>query len=134
MEIRLRFQRVQQQRLILVPFGRFFDLASRFVIERIAPISGNEHFSNAEVLSLLLPGIDYDRQMLLNLGDESFVSYTKGCFLGQEIVARVKHRGKPPKKLVVLELDPTDPRASDLTSKIPTSVGKMKGFLFVDNI
>ena len=46
-------------------------------------------------------GADYDREMLLNLNDLSYVSFEKGCFLGQEIIARVHHRGKPPKKLVV---------------------------------
>ena len=45
-------------------------------------------------------GIDYDREMLLNIG-EDYVSFTKGCYLGQEIIARVKYKSKPPKRLVV---------------------------------
>jgi len=48
-----------------------------------------------------LQGIDFDDQMLLCVADEEYVSYTKGCYLGQEIIARVHHRLKPPKKLVV---------------------------------
>jgi len=45
-------------------------------------------------------GKDYDREMILNVS-EDFVSFSKGCYLGQEIVAKVKHKGKAPKKLVV---------------------------------
>jgi folate-binding protein YgfZ len=47
-----------------------------------------------------LQGIDYDQEMALNVS-EDFVSFTKGCYLGQEVIARVKNLGKPPKKLVV---------------------------------
>ena len=46
-----------------------------------------------------LHGIDYTNEMILNVSP-SFVSFTKGCYLGQEIVARVNYLGKPPKKLV----------------------------------
>jgi tRNA-modifying protein YgfZ len=48
-----------------------------------------------------LQGRDFDQEMLLNLGDESLVSYAKGCYLGQEIVARVHYKGRPPKRLEV---------------------------------
>ena len=48
-----------------------------------------------------LQGVDYDEEMLLNLADEELISYEKGCYLGQEIIARVHYKGKPPKKLIV---------------------------------
>lgn len=52
-------------------------------------------------LTIRLPvqGVDFDDEMLLCVGDEDYVSYTKGCYLGQEIIARVHFRGVPPKKL-----------------------------------
>ncbi len=46
-----------------------------------------------------LHGVDYTNEMILNVSS-SFVSFTKGCYLGQEIVARVNYLGKPPKRLV----------------------------------
>ncbi len=46
-----------------------------------------------------LHGVDYTNEMILNVSP-TFVSFTKGCYLGQEIVARVNYLGKPPKKLV----------------------------------
>lgn len=45
-------------------------------------------------------GIDFDREMLLNLNWREVVSFTKGCYIGQEIMARVHNLGKPPLKLV----------------------------------
>ena len=52
-------------------------------------------------IGLPVQGIDFDDEMLLCVGDEEYVSYTKGCYLGQEIIARVHFKGAPPKKLVV---------------------------------
>lgn len=51
-------------------------------------------------INLPVQGLDFDDEMLLCVGDEEFVSYTKGCYLGQEIIARVHFRGAPPKRLV----------------------------------
>ena len=51
-------------------------------------------------IGLPIQGIDFDEEMLLCVGDEEYVSYTKGCYLGQEIIARVHFRGAPPKRLV----------------------------------
>jgi len=42
-----------------------------------------------------------------NLDDA--VSYTKGCYVGQEIIVRIKHRGHPAKKLTGLRFE-TDQR------------------------
>ncbi|MFW6050503.1 MAG: YgfZ/GcvT domain-containing protein [Myxococcota bacterium] len=40
---------------------------------------------------------------------ERAVSFGKGCYQGQEAVVMLEHRGKPPKKLVRLELEATTP-------------------------
>ncbi len=51
---------------------------------------------------------------------EQRVSFTKGCYLGQEIVARMHSRGKPKQKLVALlaELPPA-PAARDRETGLP---------------
>jgi len=41
----------------------------------------------------------------LRLDEHGYVSYTKGCYTGQEIVARMHYRGKVKKQLYRLELD-----------------------------
>lgn len=33
------------------------------------------------------------------------ISYTKGCYLGQEVIQRIKTYGEPPKRLVFLEIE-----------------------------
>ncbi len=46
------------------------------------------------------PGPEMNETVILNeLGTEEWVSFTKGCFIGQEIVARIKHRAHPPRLL-----------------------------------
>lgn len=46
-----------------------------------------------------LQGVDFHDEVLLNIADDDRISYSKGCYLGQEIIARIHHRGKPAKKL-----------------------------------
>ena len=71
--------------------------------------------------NVALQGIDYDQEMILNINN-NFVSFTKGCFLGQEIVARVNYRSKPPKKLIVV---------NDNNDKM-TSVINGRGFMLIN--
>ncbi len=83
-----------------------------------------------------LQGRDYDHPMVLDVFDDADrVSYTKGCYLGQEIIARVHFRAKPPKKLVVCYEDELPPeRRAPMTSRTtdPAS-GRTLGFLLIDN-
>lgn len=51
-----------------------------------------------------------------NLDDA--VSYTKGCYVGQEIIVRIKHRGHPAKKLVGLKADRPLERGAIVTSAV----------------
>jgi folate-binding protein YgfZ len=51
-------------------------------------------------------GVDMDETNVIpetNLDDA--ISFTKGCYVGQEIIVRIKHRGHPAKKLVGLKAD-----------------------------
>lgn len=79
------------------------------------------------------PGIDYADEFILNVSDERFVSYTKGCFLGQEPVAKVHNRSKPSWKLEVREESGcTEEEREKMTSRSvdPTS-GRKLGFVFI---
>jgi folate-binding protein YgfZ len=46
-----------------------------------------------------------ESHILLETGRHDAVSYTKGCYLGQEIIARIHWRGRPAKQLTGLWLD-----------------------------
>jgi folate-binding protein YgfZ len=41
--------------------------------------------------------------------DESHVSFTKGCYPGQEPIARLRHRGKVNRRLRVLDIESAEP-------------------------
>ena len=60
----------------------------------------------------------------LNLDDA--VSYTKGCYVGQEIIVRIKHRGHPAKKLVGLKADRAmEPGAIVTSAAVSPRVGNI---------
>ena len=51
------------------------------------------------------------------------VSYDKGCYCGQEVVARQRYLGKPRKRLVGLVLDGTDAASGDAVSSDGAQLG-----------
>ena len=77
-------------------------------------------------------GADFDEDMVLCVADEELISYLKGCYLGQEIVARVHYKGSPPKKLVVKMLRDCDTEQRRALSSRVThpSTGEITGFVF----
>jgi folate-binding protein YgfZ len=55
-------------------------------------------------------GVDVDQDIIvLEAGFKDAISFTKGCYMGQEVVARATHIGRVNKQLVRLEIDSTDP-------------------------
>ena len=65
-----------------------------------------------------------DRTIPLEANLESAISFTKGCYPGQEIIARIKHLGHPANCLVALAL----PETSDpLVGSELTANGKVVG-------
>jgi len=77
-------------------------------------------------------GVDFNDELLLCVGDEEYVSYLKGCYLGQEMIARVHYRGRPPKKLNVKWLrDCSAEQRKTMTSRVTDpSTGESVGFVF----
>ncbi len=52
-------------------------------------------------------GVDYDEANLpQETGIEDAVDYEKGCYLGQEIVARIHYRGWPARRMCRLTFEP----------------------------
>jgi tRNA-modifying protein YgfZ len=81
-----------------------------------------------------LMGVDYQAdEFILNVDEYDYVSYTKGCFLGQEPVAKVHNRAQPSRKLIVaFEDECSSEDAAKMTSKVQDPVsGRIKGFVFV---
>lgn len=71
-------------------------------------------------------GIDFNNKNILPEITEQATSFEKGCFVGQEIVARVKNlaKGLTAKKLVSLEIDTTEiPLKEDKIMKDGKEIG-----------
>ena len=66
-----------------------------------------------------------DTNILLEAGFDNAVSYTKGCYLGQEIIARIHWRGQPAKRLLKLAVTAAEvpPPGSDLYAGDGKKVG-----------
>jgi glycine cleavage system T protein len=72
-------------------------------------------------------GVDVDENtIVLEAGYRDAISFTKGCYMGQEVVARATHIGRVNKQLVKIEFDAKDAPAKG--SKL-FSDGRDAGFL-----
>jgi len=80
-------------------------------------------------------GVDFQDEMLLNVSETDHVSFTKGCFLGQEPVSKVHNRSKPTWRLgVKYESECTDEEKQKMTSKVVDPERKeVLGFVFEKN-
>ena len=72
-------------------------------------------------------GIDFNEEnLLLEVGLDDAVSFTKGCYLGQEVVERIRSRGHVNKKLCGLLLDgESSAAAGDVIKGGEKEVGKV---------
>jgi folate-binding protein YgfZ len=71
-------------------------------------------------------GIDVtDTNVVLEAGQDEAVSYTKGCYIGQEIIARIHWRGHVAKRLAGLVLEDEGEPGAD--AKVKTTDGKEIG-------
>lgn len=72
-------------------------------------------------------GMDFSEEhLLLEVGLENSYSYTKGCYLGQEVVERIRSRGHVNRKLCGLLLDGNAPASpADAIIAAGNEVGKI---------
>lgn len=72
-------------------------------------------------------GVDFSEDnLLLEVGIDHAVSFTKGCYLGQEVVERIRSRGHVNKKLCSLLIEgQTSAHAGDLLQADGKEVGKI---------
>jgi len=82
-------------------------------------------------------GVDMDETNVVtetNLDDA--VSYTKGCYLGQEIIVRIKHRGHVAKKLTGLRFETDQPlqTGAAIKSTDGKEIGRVTSVTFSPNL
>ena len=67
-------------------------------LEQLSPLKelSDEEYTKIRIEnSIPMQGIDFQHEMFLEVNLPEAISYTKGCYLGQEIIARVHHKSKP---------------------------------------
>ena len=69
-----------------------------------------------------------DKSLLLESGFEELngVSFTKGCFVGQELTARTKHRGLVKKRLMPVQVSGALPPPGTIVTRAGRDVGEMR--------
>lgn len=73
-------------------------------------------------------GVDMDETTIVpELGLDGLISYNKGCYIGQEIIARIHFRGHVAKRLTGLTLDVQTQAMSLVGLELQTTDGKNAG-------
>jgi tRNA-modifying protein YgfZ len=96
------------------------------------PVAGLWAFEAARIAAHIpRPGLDADHRTLPHeIGlIEAAVHLNKGCYRGQETVARIQNVGRPPRRLVFLHLDGSVDRLPAHGAPITTSDGTEVGFV-----
>jgi folate-binding protein YgfZ len=71
-------------------------------------------------------GVDMDETTIVpELGIEGLISYNKGCYIGQEIIARIHFRGHVAKRLTGLISDGVIEPGNELTSPEGKAAGRV---------
>ncbi|HMT07559.1 MAG TPA: glycine cleavage T C-terminal barrel domain-containing protein [Pyrinomonadaceae bacterium] len=71
-------------------------------------------------------GVDMDETTIVpELGIEEMISYKKGCYIGQEIIARIHFRGHVAKRLTGLTLSADIEQNSELLTKDGKNAGRV---------
>jgi folate-binding protein YgfZ len=96
------------------------------------PVAGLWAFEAARIAAHVpRPGLDTDHRTLPHeIGlIETAVHLNKGCYRGQETVARIQNVGRPPRRLVFLHLDGSVDRLPAHGAQITTEDGAEVGFV-----
>lgn len=111
---------------LFVEAARAQSLRDALISAGATPVS-RESFETLRIeAGLPIYGIDMDENNVVtetNLDDA--ISFTKGCYIGQEIIIRIKHRGHVAKKLTGILIDESIPVVRD--SRIISHDGKEIG-------
>jgi tRNA-modifying protein YgfZ len=112
---------------LIVPRDRIADAAEELSV----PVVGMWAFEAARIAARVpRPGLDTDHKTLPHEVGliEPAVHLNKGCYRGQETVARIHNLGHPPRRLVFLHLDGSVDRLPGHGSPVTAADGTEVGF------
>jgi folate-binding protein YgfZ len=113
-------------------FDLLFDAQHReSIIDRL--IAGGAQPISSEILETLrieagIPryGQDMDESnVVLETNLDDAISYTKGCYVGQEIIIRIKHRGHVAKKLTGVTFEQSVENGAAITAPDGKEIGRV---------
>lgn len=107
------------------------------LLENLEQLQNHQELSDEEYTKIRiennipLQGIDFHHEMFLECNLPEAVSYTKGCYLGQEIIARVHHKSKPVRLLqrILYQQLPSEGKATSQGQEI----GKITSSCYSEN-
>jgi folate-binding protein YgfZ len=114
------------------PFGIDLIVKRDAVGKLDEPVAGMWAFEAARIAGRVArPGVDTDHKTLPHEAGmiETAVHLNKGCYRGQETVARIHNLGHPPRRLVFLHLDGSVDRLPAHGSPITLPDGTQVGFV-----
>jgi hypothetical protein len=113
---------------VLVPRDRIAEVAATLSL----PVAGSWAFEAARIAGhVARPGLDTDHKTLPHEAGliETAVHLDKGCYRGQETVARIHNLGHPPRRVVLLHLDGSVDRLPAHGAPVTTADGTEVGFV-----
>jgi len=114
------------------PDPRLPEAGWRLIASRPVPTNASAAEWDIHRLSLGLPDgsrdLESDKTVLLEAGFDELngVSWSKGCYLGQELTARTKYRGLVKRRLVPVDVDGPLPASGTPVYRDTTEVGTMR--------
>jgi len=114
------------------PDPRLPEAGWRLIARRPVPTNATAAAWDIHRLSLGLPDgsrdLEADKTVLLEAGFDELngVSWSKGCYLGQELTARTKYRGLVKRRLVPVDIDGPLPVSGTPVYRDTTEVGTMR--------
>jgi tRNA-modifying protein YgfZ len=117
---------------ILAPDPRLPDFAWRLLTTKSHPATATAEAWDLYRLQAGVPDgskdLEADRTVLLEAGFDELagVSWSKGCYMGQELTARTKYRGLVKRRLVPVAVDGPLPPPGEIVSKNGIEVGTMR--------
>jgi tRNA-modifying protein YgfZ len=117
---------------IAAPDPRLPEAGWRVLSADPIPVTATEHDWDSHRLLLGLPDgsrdMESERSVLLEAGFDELhgVSWTKGCYMGQELTARTKYRGLVKRRLVPVRIDGAAPPPGSPLLRDGREVGTMR--------
>ncbi|WP_322098154.1 CAF17-like 4Fe-4S cluster assembly/insertion protein YgfZ [Nakamurella alba] len=114
---------------LLVPRAEFAAVAGKLLAAGARPAGTWAHEALRIAAGTPRLGIDTDEKTIPNELPwlDTAVHLHKGCYRGQETVARVHNLGRPPRRLVRLHLDGSVDRLPEIGSALLTADGRVVG-------